>query len=152
MSGLELRTIEGIDAVFLAVCLIGISVALVLIGVASDTIARHLVQIVPLIVLVVLVLVRRALAPYLVVGLCAFWAVIMVLIWLYLLDLSGVAAGTYSLGEILLTVVIAVFSVLGILRGTRAAKQVPSPTIAALIAIGFVIQAVVMSVSIRFLN
>ena len=143
---------ERRDAIFVAICLAGISVALVTVGAVSDTIPRHLVQIVPLVAAAGIVLGRNPSASYAAVGLCAFWAVLMGLIWLYLLGLSGVAAGTYSLGEILLTVVIAVFSVLGILRGTRTAKQVPSPTIAALIAIAFVIQAVVMSVSLRFLN
>ena len=147
-----MQTTDRKDAAFLAVCLAGISVALLLVGAASDTMARHLVQIVPLVLASGLVLRRSSSAVYAVVGLCAFWAVIMGLIWLYLLGVSGVAAGTYSLGEILLTVVIAVFAVLGILKGTRVGKQVPSPTIAALIATAFVIQAVVMSVSIRFLN
>lgn len=152
MGGRELRAIEGRDALFLAVCLLGISGALVLVGAASDTIARHLAQIVPLIGLAVLVLRRSSLAPCLVVGICAFWAVIMGLIWLHLLGVSGVAAGTYSLGEVLLTVAIAVFSVLGILRGTRANKQVSALRVAVLIAVAFVTQAAVMSVSIRFLN
>ena len=143
---------ERRDAIFVAICLAGIAVALVLVGAVSDTIPRHLVQIVPLVVAAVLVLSRNSQALYLVVGICAFWAVMMGLIWLYLLGLSGVVSGTYSAVEIALTVVIAVFSVLGILRGTRAAKQVPSPTIAALIAAAFVTQAVFMSVSIRFLD
>ncbi len=144
---------ERRDAAFLAICLLGISVALVLAGAASDAIARHLVQIVPLVAVAVLVLARSAWAAYLVVGLCAFWAVMMGLVWLNLLGVSGVAVGTYySLGEILLTVAIAVFSVLGILKGIIAGSQVPTPPIAALIAIAFVVQGVVMSVSIRFLD
>ena len=147
-----MQTTDRKDAAFLAICLAGIAVALVLVGAVSDTIPRHLVQIVPLVLGAGLVLGRNPSASYAAVGLCAFWAVIMGLIWLYLLGLSGVASGTYSAVEIALTVVIAVFSVLGILRGTRVGKQVPSTTIAALIAVAFVIQAVATSVSLRFLN
>jgi len=144
--------VERRDAVFVAVCLAGIAVALVLVGAVSDTIPRHLVQIVPLILGAGLVLGRNPSASYAAVGLCAFWAVIMGLIWLYLLGLSGVVSGTYSAVEIALTVVIAVFSVLGILRGTRTDKQISGMRVPVLIAVAFVIQAVVTSVSIRFLN
>ena len=143
---------ERRDAVFVAICLTGIAIALVLVGAVSDTIPRHLVQIVPLILGAGLVLGRNPSASYAAVGLCAFWAVIMGLIWLYLLGLSGVVSGTYSAVEIALTVVIAVFSVLGILRGTRADKQISGMRVPVLIAVAFVIQAVVTSVSLRFLN
>lgn len=143
---------ERRDAVFVAICLAGIAVALVLVGAVSDTIPRHLVQIVPLVLGAGLVLGRNPSASYAAVGLCAFWAVLMGLIWLYLVGLSGVASGTYSAVEIALTVVIAVFSVLGILRGTRADKQISGMRVPVLIAVAFVIQAVVTSVSIRFLN
>ena len=143
---------ERRDAIFVAICLAGIAVALVLVGAVSHTIPRHLVQIVPLILGAGLVLGRNPSASYAAVGLCAFWAVLMGLIWLYLLGLSGVVSGTYSAVEIALTVVIAVFSVLGILRGTRADKQISGMRVPVLIAVAFVIQAVVTSVSIRFLN
>lgn len=143
---------ERRDAIFVAICLAGIAVALVLVGAVSHTIPRHLVQIVPLILGAGLVLGRNPSASYAAVGLCAFWAVIMGLIWLYLLGLSGVVSGTYSAVEIALTVVIAVFSVLGILKGTRADKQISGMRVPVLIAVAFVIQAVVTSVSIRFLN
>jgi len=144
--------VERRDAIFVAICLAGIAVALVLVGAVSHTIPRHLVQIVPLILGAGLVLGRNPSASYAAVGLCAFWAVIMGLIWLYLLGLSGVVSGTYSAVEIALTVVIAVFSVLGILKGTRADKQISGMRVPVLIAVAFVIQAVVTSVSIRFLN
>ena len=143
---------ERRDAVFVAICLTGIAIALVLVGAVSDTIPRHLFQIVPLMAAVGLVLGRNPSASYAAVGLCAFWAVIMGLIWLYLLGVSGVVSGTYSAVEIALTVVIAVFSVLGILRGTRADKQISGMRVPILIAVAFVIQAVVTSVSLRFLN
>lgn len=147
-----MRRVERRDAIFVAICLAGIAVALVLVGAVSHTIPRHLVQIVPLILGAGLVLGRNPSASYAAVGLCAFWAVIMGLIWLYLLGLSGVVSGTYSAVEIALTVVIAVFSVLGILKGTRADKQISGMRVPVLIAVAFVIQAVVTSVSIRFLN
>ena len=147
-----MRRAERRDAIFVVICLAGIAVALVLVGAVSDTIPRHLVQIVPLVLVAGLVLGRNPSASYAAVGLCAFWAVIMGLIWLYLLGLSGVVSGAYSAVEIALTVGIAVFSVLGILRGTRADKQISGMRVPVLIAVAFVIQAVVTSVSIRLLN
>ena len=147
-----MRKAERRDAVFVAICLAGISVALVAVGAVSDTVLRHLVQIVPLVAAAGIVLGRNPSASYAAVGLCAFWAVLMVLIWLYLLGLSGVAAGTYSAVEIALTAVIAVFSVLGILRGTRADQQISGIRVPVLIAVSFVIQAIVTSASLRFLN
>lgn len=133
----------------LAICLSGIAISLLVVGAISDTLMRHVIQVVPLLVAAGLVLRRTSIFPYVAVGLCAFWAVVMALIWLYLLQVSAIASGTYSSAEISLTFVIAVFAVLGILRGSRANRQLSSPVVAVLAAVAFVLQGVFLAASLR---
>ena len=140
------------DTAFLAICLSAIAVSLLAIGVISDTLIRHVVQVVPLLVIAGLVIRSMPLVPYVAVGLCAFWLVVMALIWLYLLQVSGIGSGTYSSGEIALTFVIAVFAVLGILRGSRANRQLSSTAVAALAAAAFVLQGAFLAASLRLLG
>ena len=133
----------------LAICLSGIAISLLVVGVISDTLMRHAIQVIPLLVVAGLVLRRMSLVPYVAVGLCAFWTVVMVLIWLYLLQVSRIVTGTYSSGEIILTFVVAVFAVLGILRGSRANRQLSSPAVAVLAAAAFVLQGAFLAASLR---
>ena len=140
---------DSYSTAFLAICLSGIAISLLVVGVISDTLVRHAIQVIPLLVVAGLVPQRMSLVPYVAVGLCAFWIVVMVLIWLYLLQVSRTVSGTYSSGEIALTFVIAVFSLLGILRGSRANRQLSSPTVAVLAAVAFVLQGAFLAASLR---
>ncbi len=143
---------ERRDAVFLAVYLGGIAVCLILIGAVRGTIPRHLVQVLPIVAAAALTLRCEATAILAAVGVCAFWVVVMGLIWLYLSGVSGIAAGSYTPGEISLTVAIAVLSILGILRGARLGSRSSSTATASMLTLGFVVQAVFMALSLRFLD
>ena len=63
------------DARHVAACLAGVVGSLLLVGVVSDTLARHVVQVVPVL---------------------AIWGVVMAAIWAYPVGLSDIASGTYS--------------------------------------------------------
>lgn len=99
-------------------------ILLILVGLVSGTLLRHLVQILPL--AVTLRLVWRSASPvgaYAAVGLFTFWFAIMVLIWLYLLGVSDIASGSFTPIEILLTVAIASSCLVGTLAAVRAGRS-----------------------------
>ncbi len=98
---------------YLLACLIGLALALLLVGVASGTVLRHVVQIVPIVL--VLIVLRRSPASgaYAALPIFIIWIGIVTLIWLFLLDLSRMASGHYTTVEIVLTFVMAGCSVAG---------------------------------------
>lgn len=94
--------------------LIGLVLALLLVGAVSGTLLRHVVQILPIAVAAAVLLRRPALGAYAALPIFIFWICMVVLIWLFLLGLSQIANGTYSVTEILSTIVMVGCSVVGI--------------------------------------
>ena len=111
----------------------------------SQTLLRHVVQIVPALFALWLVLRKPAVGAYAATPIFAFWVMIMALIWLYLLGLSGIASGSYSAIEIILTVVIAACSLLGITRSLRIGR--PLSRSIAVTAIPFLAMQIVFMVA-----
>jgi hypothetical protein len=94
--------------------LLAIAVALVLVGVVSGTIIRHVVQLAPVLVAGVVALRRPAWSRFAAIPVFAFWLFIMVLIWLHLLGLAHVITGQFKPAEVVLTVVIGLACVVGL--------------------------------------
>jgi hypothetical protein len=93
------------------VFLITIIAALLIVGLVSETILRHVIQVIPLaLALTMRKTSYRAAAS---LPLFVFWLGIVTLIWLFLLNLSTIASGTFSKTEVALTVVIGFASLLG---------------------------------------
>src|SRR3989442_2183795 len=90
-----------------AACLSGVAVSLLLVGVVSGTVIRHIIQIFPMLIALVAVARRPTWGSYAAMPIFLFWFLIMLLIWLYLLGVSRVANGRYTPIEILLTLVMA---------------------------------------------
>jgi len=107
--------------------------SLALVGVVSQTILRHVIQVAPLLVALLLVARTRvgvaAAAPLL-----AFWLLLMIAIWLFLLGVARIVSGTFTLAEIVLTVVIAAASVAGLAAAARRGSALPPPTRIAVVA------------------
>ena len=104
-------------------CLIGLAMSLLLVGFAGGTFVRHVVQVLPIVV--ALPLVSRSpgyLGAYAAATVCGFWTVAMVLSWLRLFGVLDMTSRQYSPIEILLTVLIAFFALVGFLRGVRAGR------------------------------
>ena len=121
------------DAGSVGRCLVGVAISLLIVGMLSGTFARHVVQIVPIVLALLVVLRWPPAGAYVAIGVLGLWAFVMALIWLYLLGLSDVAEGTYSAGEVVLTVVIAACSAWGIriaLRTEHAATPLRRLTLA----------------------
>jgi hypothetical protein len=98
----------------LAICLAGVCIALILVGVVSNTLARHLIQIVPVVMVLAAALTRRKWVVFAAFPLFVFWLLIMVFIWLYLLKIATITRGHFTIPEILLTIVIGICCVYGI--------------------------------------
>jgi hypothetical protein len=97
-------------------CLIGLALALLLVGVVSRTFLRHVVQILPT-VLAAGVLARRPdWGAWAALPIFLFWSLIVVLIWLFLLGFSRIASGHYTPIEVLSTFLMVGCSVVGGIR------------------------------------
>ncbi|MDE0265369.1 MAG: hypothetical protein OXJ37_23410 [Bryobacterales bacterium] len=104
----------------LIACLAGVATALLIVGVVSGTFIRHVVQIVPVAVALVAVRERRAWGSHAALPIFAWWLFMMVLVWLYLAGVPMFFDGDFTLTEIALTGLIALFSVLGLFACMRA--------------------------------
>src|SRR5689334_19644652 len=65
--------------------LIGVAVALLLVGVVSGTIIRHVIQVAPVVLAALIVFAGRPWSRFAAIAVFLFWLLIMLLIWLFLL-------------------------------------------------------------------
>jgi len=94
--------------------------SLLLVGIVSGTVVRHLLQVVPATILMIVRLryqsswwAASALAIHL------FWSVIMVMIWLFLAGVAHVVTGRFTPAEVVLTGTIGVASIFGCALAVR---------------------------------
>jgi hypothetical protein len=107
---------------YVEACLIGLALALLLVGLVSGTFLRHVVQVLPIILVLVVVRHRPAWAAYSALPIFICWIAIVTLIWLFLLGLSRVASGQYTPIEIILTFVMATCSVVGVFKSVALGR------------------------------
>jgi hypothetical protein len=99
----------------LTICLAGVCIALIVVGLVSNTLARHVIQIVPVVMVLAAALTKREWVVFAALPLFIFWLLIMLFIWLYLLKIATITRGHFTIPEILLTVVIGICCVYGII-------------------------------------
>ena len=92
----------------------------------SHTILRHIVPAVPALIALILVARRSPLATAASAPVCTFWLGVMLNIWLFILWIARVFSGTFSTVEIVLTIVIAASSAIGILAIVRLGTRLPA--------------------------
>jgi len=97
-------------------CLIGLALALLLVGLVSGTVLRHIVQIVPIVVVLGVLARRPVWGAYGALPIFGCWTLIVVLIWLFLLGLSRIANGHYTPIEVVSTVVMIACSIVGAVK------------------------------------
>jgi len=98
------------------ISLTGVAVLLLLVGVESGTVGRHLVQIIPIISVIPVVTGEDEHGKAAAIGVLLFWLITMLLIWLHILNIAHALTGTFTTVEIILTVLIAAVSLLGIYK------------------------------------
>lgn len=86
--------------------LLGVILSLILVGFVSSTPIRHLIQVVPCIVSLILISRSYRWASYSALPLFVFWLGIMILIWLFLLGFARIITGRFTPVEIGLTLTI----------------------------------------------
>ena len=138
------------DARVVAGCLAGVILSLLLVGIVSGTLARHVVQVIPALFALWLVLQRPAIGAYAAIPIFVFWALIMAIIWLYLLGLSDITEGSFSAVEVVLTVVIALFSVWGTERSLHIERETSLIGLSGIAILFLVLQVAFMAASLEF--
>ena len=112
------------DEKFVLACLAAVSLLLLVVGIVSGTLIRHMVQIVPVLAAAGIVLRRPSIGASISIPVLVFWISMMVLIWLFLLGWSDIAYGTYSPAEVILTFAIASCATLGLSPSFRLGQPV----------------------------
>jgi hypothetical protein len=126
----------------LAICLAGVCIALIAVGVVSNTLTRHLIQIIPLVLVLAASLTRRKWVVFAAFPLFIFWLLIMLFIWLYLLKIATITRGHFTIPEISMTIVIGVCCVYGIvlsLSGLSTSRVTNLTFIAWNLVVGFIL-------------
>jgi hypothetical protein len=105
-------------------CLAGVLVCLLLVGAISSTLVRHIVQVAPILLLLLLAIRSRRLVVCFALPIFTIWLLLMLLIWLYLLGIATFFSGSFSTAEIVLTLLIGAFALAGIVACLRS-RPVP---------------------------
>lgn len=103
--------LDGVRAIGIA-CLVSFA-ALLIIGVASHEVVRHVMQGLPIAGAGALTLLNARAAKWVALATLLFWVGIAVVVWLFLLHIANIASGTYSPAEIAMTFVIAASGLYG---------------------------------------
>src|SRR6185436_9738601 len=104
------------------VCLTGLALALMLVGVVSGTVLRPIVQIVPIVVVLAVLRRRPEWGAYAAIPIFVFWTFIVILIWLFLLGQSRIANGHYTPIEVISTFLMAACSIAGGLKSIQLGR------------------------------
>lgn len=107
-------------------CLIGLALVLLLVGLVSGTVLRHIVQIMPIMVVLAVVRRRPDWGAYAAIPIFLFWMFIVVLIWLFLLGLSRIANGHYTPIEVISTFLMMACSIVGVVKCVQLGRALPA--------------------------
>ena len=102
-----------------------VAAALLMVGIVSHTVLRHVIQIAPLLAALGLLLRRSPWGVSAAAPLFAFWFLIMCAIWLFLFGVARIVTGTFTPAEITLTVIIGAASLLGLGTAYRRGTTIP---------------------------
>jgi hypothetical protein len=106
LAGLRRRT-AGSPPRFVALSLAILILSLLCVGVVSHTFIRHVVQVIPPVVALLLVARGSAVGTSAAAPILTFWFGVMVNIWMFLLGIARIFTGTFTPIEIALTITIA---------------------------------------------
>lgn len=129
--------------------LVVVLVGLLLVGLASGTIARHVLQVLPVAAVIWAVVHRRGWSRFAAMAVFAFWLAIMVMIWLHLLGLPSAITGRFTAVEVGLTLAIGLACVVGLGASVRGPSRSRWWACAMAFAAFATLQAAAMWVSLR---
>ena len=131
----------------IGICCAAIIVALYVVGLVSGTSLRHAVQTAPVWIGVVLAFRASPLARWIAMPFFLFWLAIVVLIWLFLLNIARVVSGTFTPPEVAMTVVMGCASIGGIAASLWRGKRVSALVATVAFVAGAVLQLAAFRVS-----
>lgn len=105
-------------------CLLGVILSLLVVGLVSGTLARHVIQITPVVLAFATSVRKMKWSPFAAVPIFIFWTVIMLFIWLWLLGIAKIASGHFTPVEIAMTIVVGICCLWGILNFPRGLVSV----------------------------
>jgi hypothetical protein len=105
----------------------GLIVALLAVGVVSGTLIRHLIQVAPPALALILVAGGSSHGRSAALPILTFWAALMAVIWTFLLGLTRIIGGRFTAGEIGLTIAIAAVCLAGLAGGARPTANLSRP-------------------------
>ncbi len=123
--------------------------ALIVVGIASGEIVRHVIQTLPFWPAVVLGLRGSPAARWAGLPVFVFWLAIMTLIWLFLLGIANIANGAYGPVEIAMTAIVGIASIVGIVACILARGDTRAFVAAALFILIGAAQVGIMAVSLK---
>ena len=100
-------------------CQIGIILSLLCVSFISGTLTRHIIQILPLIMLVIVSRRKNSWQSFAAFSIFSFWFLIVFCIWLYLLHIAKIVQGHFTGGEIILSILIGIFSIVGLINSLK---------------------------------
>jgi hypothetical protein len=103
----------------------GLIAALLLVGVVSGTVVRHLVQFAPAMMALALVARHSPFGRAAALPILPFWLALMLTIWRYLLGYTQSIGGHFTTAEIVLTMAIALVCAFGLAGGARPTANLP---------------------------
>ena len=101
------------------------------VGVVSGTLTRHLIQVAPAALALILVASGSPYGSAAALPILTLWAGLMAAIWLFLLGLTSIISGRFTPIEITLTVAIAAACLTGLAGGARPTANLSRPRRAA---------------------
>ena len=137
------------DNRILLACGLAVIAALLVVGVVSREIVRHVLQTAPVWIVVVLAARGSRLARWAAVPVFAFWLFIMALIWLFLAGIARIVTGHYSPAEIAMTLVVGLACLVGLAAALRASGRASWPAALGVLALSAVLQVAAMAVSLK---
>lgn len=105
------------------VCLATVILSLLLVGVVSGTLIRHIVQVSPAAVALAATVRCASWATWAAIPVFLFWFLIMLAIWLFLLGISKVVTGHFAPAEIVLTIAVGISCVAGLVGVLRSPAE-----------------------------
>ena len=109
------------------VCGLVVLGSLIVVGIVSDGIARHILQTLPVWLVIALGLRGSSLTKWAALPVFLFWLVIIVLIWLFLLHWARIVSGHFTPTEVAMTVLVGAASVFAIAGFVRDKSQASWP-------------------------
>jgi hypothetical protein len=132
---------------FMVGCCVAIMAALLVVGVVSHILIRHIVQTSVLWIAIVLGIRNSKLTKWAALPCFLFWLVLMAAIWSFLLGWTNFLSGTFSPTEIAMTIIVGVASLEGILRAVSLKSGVRAVRMTATILLVLILQVAVFRLS-----